>query len=204
MSSSSSWRATDDPDPDADRPRAARPPQAPQGGRAEAFVVRPDSVGWDKALEEGLAGGLAADRPGHIRRPSAGPPPTSTRCSKAIDRRDHVIGRRPGPLGADGGGGWPPPLAVPVRGAGPRRLLALPDPPSRGAGEKIIPQSNPRGSSTCRDPGQGDVPDPGDRGGRRPAPGLSPPVGKIGGDLRWPCSNRPGLRPAPVSSTGRS
>ncbi len=75
-------------------------------------------------------------------------------------------------------------LSLPFRRARKRHLLPAPDPPPRGAGEDPAPVGV--AAARCRDPGQGDVLRPDDRGGRRPCSSVDPrrtgrgrPVGAV-------------------------
>src|SRR4051794_27497983 len=128
-----------DPDPDAigqgllDLLKARKRP-------ADAFVVRPDRVGWARALEQGLSDGTHPI----VLVTSATRPWTAAHLDpllKAIDARDHVVGRRP----AGRAGRW-------LRTLPWRILFALPvdDPFSpcrmhrRSALERVVPQSSSR------------------------------------------------------------
>jgi hypothetical protein len=111
--------------------------------KADAFIVRPDSVGWAKALEEGLEGGsqpIVLFTTAKERWTAAHLDP----LLKAIDLRDHVVGRRPLGLLAGLVRWW---KTLPWRGF---FALSMDDPFSpcrihrRAALEKLVPQSASR------------------------------------------------------------
>ena len=111
--------------------------------KADAFVVRPDAIGWSKALEDGLADGSQPI----VLVTTATEPWKAAHLEpllKAIDARDHVIGRRPA-----GSGGefsrrlstlpWRVLFALPMADVfSPCRMHR------RSALEKIVPQSASR------------------------------------------------------------
>ena len=162
--------------------------------KADAFVVRPDSRGWDKALEEGLAGGsqpivLVTTARGRWSAAHLDP------LLEAINLRDHVIGRRPAPPGGNlkrwlATLPWRVLFALPVLDAfSPCRMHR------RAALETIVPQSVSRfleveilakATFLTQVIEEVDVP-----------PLESPPVGRIGGDLRAVLKSPVFVRPAP-------
>ncbi len=114
-----------------------------RGRPADAFVVRADLVGWGRALEQGLADGTHPI----VLVTSAVEPWADAHLDpllKAIDARDHVIGRRPaGRVGAVGrwlaNGPWRVLFALPVADPfSPCRMHR------RSALERVVLQSRSR------------------------------------------------------------
>ena len=159
-----------------------------RGRQADAFVVRADVARLGQGAGSGPRSGLAADRDRHVGRRTLDRGPSRPSLLKAIDARDHVIGRRP-PGGGEvravaGDAPYRILFALPIGG----HPLALPDPSSRRPGPDR--PCNPALVPRRRDPGQGDLLNPCDRGGRRPSDRLSSRSRGTWRDF-GPCSNTP-------------
>ena len=187
---------------------AGRVPVAARGRRGRDRVSSRSTTGGHRprAASAGSTGAVASARPGHDRRRAVDRRPTSSRCWR---RSTSATTSSAGGRLRAGGRSVPlarrPALAAGLRRPGPRRPLALPAPPAREArGDPaavglVVPRR--------RDPGQGDLPRPPDRRGRRPAAGG--PVGPRGRSGRPAaiCSGDPSLRAAVrsgIRSSGRS
>jgi len=183
-----------EPRPRPDRPGAPRPPRrAGPAGRRLRGPARGPGLGQGARARPGRR--RPADRDRDLgrraldRRPPR-PAPASDRLPRPRHRPSPRWGGRPGRAVAGHA-----PLAGPLRPPGRRRRLAMPDAPPIGPGADrpavglVLPRR--------RGPGQGDVPDPGDRGGRRPPAGLDAGLG-LGDRARPPG----GPQAAPVRPAG--